>query len=375
MTGRRPIVALAISGHGFGHAVRMVEVATELLAGGADIVIRTDAAARLFPDSWTRLPSPGWQLDIGVVQSDGLELDIDATREQWTAFAAELDGRADIEAELLRSYHVDVVLGDVPPLAFAAAARAGVRSLAVGNFGWDWIYDCWPGFDAIVPAIRKRYALADGLLRLPLHSPAADAFPAFRQIDDVPLIGRPARRSRDRVRRELGLEPDAKVALISFGGFTARGFDVAALAEWTSYTFVLTPPLSLDVEHAPANVQRLLVPPADYASLVAACDVVVTKAGYGIAADCLTNRVAMLFTDRGPFREYEVLAEALPRLGRARYIAPSDLVAGNLGPHLDRLLAPGAASNDWTDQPVNGAQVVAQRAIELCNSLTTEQTR
>jgi UDP-N-acetylglucosamine:LPS N-acetylglucosamine transferase len=112
----------------------------------------------------------------------------------------------------------------------------------------------------------------------------------------------------------------------------------------------------------PANVIALNETPADYVSLLAASDVVVTKPGYGIVADCLANRVALLFTDRGPFREYDVLAALLPSLGRARYIPRGDLLAGHMGPHLDALFACGAA---WTEQPTNGADVVAERVLDL----------
>jgi hypothetical protein len=88
----------------------------------------------------------------------------------------------------------------------------------------------------------------------------------------------------------------------------------------------------------------------------------VTKPGYGIVADCLANRVAILFTDRGPFREYDVLAEALPRLGKARYIPRLELLRGCLGPHLRAVLELPAT---WTDQPMDGAQVAADRVISL----------
>ena len=91
---------------------------------------------------------------------------------------------------------------------------------------------------------------------------------------------------------------------------------------------------------------------------------VVTKPGYGIAADCLANRVAMLFTDRGPFREYDVLAECLPRLGRARYIPRRDLLGANLGPYLHALR--DASGQGWTEQPMNGGEVVADCLADLC---------
>ena len=58
-----------------------------------------------------------------------------------------------------------------------------------------------------------------------------------------------------------------------------------------------------------------------YEDLVRAADVVVTKPGYGIIAECLANDAAILYTDRGHFAEYDVLVEAMPRV-RAMPVHP-----------------------------------------------------
>jgi L-arabinokinase len=353
-------VALAVSGHGFGHAVRCAELARALLAQGARVVVRTDAPAWLFPEAVERLPSPGWPLDIGVAQHDGLELDIDETRRRWDVFAPEFAAHAEAEAHVLREQRVDVVLGDVPPLAFAAAALAGIPSVALANFGWDWIYGAWPDFDAAIATVQAGYAQANVLCRLPLHSTSPDAFPAFTTIEDVPLIARRAGRPRYEVRRDIGVGGGDRVVLLSFGGFTANGLDVRALGHNRDYTFVITPPLSRSEHDVPDNVIALGETPADYVSLLSACDVVVTKPGYGIVADCLANQVAMLYTDRGPFREYDVLAQALPTLGRARYAPRRDLLTGHLSPHLDALFA---SHTPWTNQAMDGAAIVARRLL------------
>ncbi len=355
---RRPTVVLAVSGHGFGHAVRSAEVARVLLERGARVLVRTDAPLWLFPEAVEGVPNPGWPLDVGVVQHDGLEFDIDATRERWRAFAAEFDARASVEGERLREVGADIVVGDIPPLAFAGAERAGVPSLAVGNFTWDWIYAIWPDFEDIVAHVRRGYGCAEALLRLPMHATDADAFAAFREIEDVPFVVRHAARPRDEVRRELGVAPDRRVVLVSFGGFSARGLRLERLGRWSQYTFVL---IQAEADAwLPANVLNLNDSPSDYVSLLAACDAVVTKPGYGIVADCLANRVAVLFTDRGPFREYDVLAEALTNLGHARYVPRQDVLAGELGPHLDALLESDAR---WAELPMNGATVVAERVL------------
>ncbi|MCA1646384.1 MAG: hypothetical protein LC797_13300, partial [Chloroflexi bacterium] len=128
------------------------------------------------------------------------------------------------------------------------------------------------------------------------------------------------------------------------------------------YTFVLSPPLAPAIAPVARNVVCLATAPLDYASLLGACDVVVTKPGYGVVADCVANHVAVLYTDRGPFREYDVLVQALPKLTRARYVPRTDLLAGQLGPHLDALLELPARRSE---QRVDGARYVARRVLDF----------
>src|SRR5204863_361743 len=82
-----------------------------------------------------------------------------------------------------------LVVGDIPPLAFAAAARAGVKALALGNFTWDWIYGNYPAFEAlapdVVPTMRAAYAAATRALRLPFHGGFE---PMAAVTGDIPLI-------------------------------------------------------------------------------------------------------------------------------------------------------------------------------------------
>jgi UDP:flavonoid glycosyltransferase YjiC (YdhE family) len=297
---------------------------------------------------------------VGVVQHDGLEFDIETTRQRWTDFAACFEARAEAEARILMDYKVDVLVGDIPPLAFAAAAVARVPSVALGNFTWDWIYDAWPGFEATITRIRHAYSKAEKLLRLPLHATSPEAFAAFEAVEDVPLIARRATQGRNAVRQAIGVDDDAPLVLLSFGGFTATGLKFAELGRWSRYRFLVTPPLASSAVEVPGNVRVLNESPADYVSLLAACDVVITKPGYGIVADCLANRVSVLFTDRGPFREYDVLADCLPKLGRAAHIPRSELLEGRVGPYLDALLE---SATPWTDQAMDGAEVVARHVL------------
>jgi hypothetical protein len=94
-----------ISGHGFGHASRQIEIINALgsLTPDVGIVVRTSAPRWLF-DRTIRVPitfSAG-ACDTGVVQIDSLRLDERATIAEAHEFHRHLQQRAASEARLLR---------------------------------------------------------------------------------------------------------------------------------------------------------------------------------------------------------------------------------------------------------------------------------
>ena len=73
--------------------------------------------------------------------------------------------------------------------------RAGVPSVALGNFTWDWIYGSYPAFETqapdVIPTIARAYATATRALRLPFHGGFE---PMAAVTHDIPLIARRSRR-------------------------------------------------------------------------------------------------------------------------------------------------------------------------------------
>jgi thermolysin len=216
------VVVFYISGHGFGHASRQIEVMHALRAERPDtrLVVRSATARGLFDT--TAPPDIDLQpvdADTGLVQIDSLRMDEDATVRAASRFYAGFEARADDEAAFLRRTRPDVVVGDIPPLAFAAADRAGVPAVAVSNFTWDWIYEDYPSVarDAphVIPAIRRAYATAGLTLRLPFHG----GFDAMAAVQDVPLVARRSRRDPADTRRALGVDGSRPLVLVSFGGY------------------------------------------------------------------------------------------------------------------------------------------------------------
>jgi L-arabinokinase len=341
------IIVFYISGHGFGHASRATELVAELLHQRNDtrIVIRTSVRPSLF----NRIRGPHvivepCDADSGVVQIDSLRHDIEETARCAAAFFRGFDRRVSDEADYLRQCGATMVIGDVPPLAVAAAHRAGVPSVVVANFTWDWIYAFYPEFERLAPGVIQ--TIADGYshatlaLRLPFPG-GFDSMPGV--IRDIPLIARRSGRDRAETRRLLGIEGTRLAVLASFGGY---GVDLPYERVEQSGLMVLAPEVP---------------PPAlNYEDIVAAADVVVSKPGYGIVSECVANGTPLLYTSRGRFAEYDVMVAEMPQMLRCRHITQEDLFAGRWRDEIEALLAQAEPA----ERPrVDGASVAA-RAIQ-----------
>jgi hypothetical protein len=355
-------VVFYISGHGFGHASREIEIINAIRDRLPDlpIVIRTGAKRWIF-DLTLRSPwcAPGFEAapvdlqpvdcDTGVVQVDSLRLDEAETVRRAGEFYRGFDARIDAERQVLGALGARLVVGDVPPIAFAAAHAAGIPSVAIANFTWDWIYEGYEparrGYPDLVPRVRQACAHAGLFLRLPMWGGFEMAPPAATH--DLPLVARRSSRDRLETRKALGLPCDRTLVLLSFGGHGLKGLSPDAFATFgEDYVAVLTG--HLEMSDAARRSQRGVVEFDEralydagwrYEDLVSAVDVVATKPGYGIIAECAAHGTAILYTSRGRFVEYEVLVEEMPRYVRSQFIPQDALFAGQWRQYLEQLLA------------------------------------
>jgi hypothetical protein len=367
-------VVFYTSGHGFGHASRDIEVINALARLAPDVAIqcRTSAPRWLFDlTARATIDFHSVECDTGIVQPDSLSLDAPESIRRAAAFHRDLDRKADDEARALVDSRARLVVGDVPPLAFAAASRAGIPAYALANFTWDWIYEDYPEASAapdLVPAIRAAYTLARGAWRLPM----CGGFESIPDIVDVPLIARKSARERDEVRQRFSLPADRPVVLASFGGFGVRGIPLEAVDCLSRCTLLLA---ETTVARSGGDVNRsrqrdgrvVMLNEAElyesgfrYEDLVAAVDVVMTKPGFGIIAECAANDTAIVYTSRGRFREYDVLVREMPRYVRCEFLSQEDLLAGRWARAIDRALSMPAPPPPRTD----GAEIVSRLILD-----------
>ena len=308
--------------------------------------------------------------DTGIVQASSIQHDDPATIREAAGFYSTYDERIDAEVGALAGEHVDLIAGDIPPLAFEVAARLKVPGIAIGNFTWDWIYETHRGFvealPDLIPRLRESYQKATFALELPFAG-GFDVFPARRQ---VALVARRATRTRTDTRAHFHLPATGRIALLSFGGYGLPQLDLASLDCLSDWTIVTTDRIAAPTDGLPPSIR--LIPESAfidsafrYEDLVAASDVAITKPGYGILAECISTGTAMLYTSRGQFREYDVLVNDMPRYVRSRFISQTDLLAGRWAEALGALVQqPAPAESMRTD----GAEEAARALSEWLDS-------
>jgi hypothetical protein len=354
-----------ISGHGFGHAVRVMEVLRAMWLRRPDlhVVIRSPLPRSIFDFT---LGGPfthsSCQLDVGVVQQDTLTVNIEATLLAYTRIAA---GKTELvagELAVLTALRPSLVLADIPALAFDIAERLGVPGIAMANFSWDWIYADYvrdfPAYESLIDGLAESYAKATLLLRLPFHGDLS----AFPRVRDIPLVARPASRSRLEVRELLGLPQDGRVVLLSFGGI---GLTLRNRPQTPANTsFIITEAAGRGV--APPgcrmiSTQELRSAGIRYEDLVGASDAVMTKPGYGIVAECIANATPIVYTPRGRFAEYEVLVKAIESHLPNAFLSNDDLRTGQWATALDSVFT---QPQPEAEVDVSGARTAADCLLQ-----------
>ena len=354
----KPII-FYISGHGFGHSSRMSVVINELIRREPEreIIIKTSAPEWFFREQITgKLHFHPLECDIGVIQSDSLNLDPQASLKAYADFLSDRKQVIREEVRFIRGIDPQLIVGDIPPLAFKVAEETGVPSLAVGNFCWDWIYETYveryPEYQHIISSIRDDYRKADLLLRLPFSGDMS----AFTMIRDIPLIARRSHRTPEEVRDLLGLPDDLPLIILSFGGFWLGEDYYRKLSEIKDCIWLASERVAFNLPSI-RNVSReeLRELNLSYPDLVSAANVVVTKPGYGILSECIANRTKMLYTSRGEFREYPILVEGVKKYLPSTFISNEKLKTGDFKDELFQLLS---KPDMFKQFPVNGAETV-----------------
>lgn len=343
------IALFYVSSHGYGHAVRAAQVMDALIERGFSITARTMAPAWLFPKG---VNVEAADVDAGLVQRDCLAADLPASLQAFIKRRDQAPAGVERELGAVTRIKPGIIVCDIAPLGVRVARRVGLPCVVVANFLWDWILRAYvehdPRFGELANELSDVYLTAGDILRTPLSG----GFEPYPNTTLIPLIARAAPRSRAQARALLGLPDERPLALVSMGGVGHAGFIAGLPARVKRFDLLLTD----DTSRHDGTTWTFNRAQAAHHDLLAACDVVIGKMGYGLCADLIATKRGLLYTARDDFIEFSVLEAQTLKFTGARKLPAPELFDGPLDGHLQGLLA---AAHPAATAPINGAQVAA----------------
>jgi hypothetical protein len=356
-------IAYFVTPHGFGHATRALSVMDAiqyLAAAQGRSAVRFEIFTRvprwLFEQSLSQ-PFGYHELrtDIGLVQQDALHEDIPETLHQLDAFLPFDAAWVAALAQQVRALGCEMVLCDIAPLGIAVARAAGIPSVLVENFTWDWIY---AGYVATEPRLQRHIDTLQREFRSATYHIQTEPVCAYTPSDlRAAPVSRALRTPVERVRAQLGVADGQKLVLITMGGLSgtdAHGF-VGQLAAQRGITFII--PGGSEALHSEGNVIVLPYRSNFYhPDLVNAVDALVGKTGYSTLAEAYHAGVPYGYVPREHFPESEVMEAYIQAHMRGLCITEAAFHSGAWLKHLPDLLALGCIARH---EP-NGARQVAE---------------
>ncbi|QLE56953.1 glycosyl transferase [Nostoc sp. TCL26-01] len=357
----RPILYVAITNHGFGHATRTASVAATIQKLCPEVLlIMVTTAPRWLLECYIEgdfIHRPR-AFDLGVVQSDSLNMDKAATLAKLLEIKKQQNSLIASEVNFLRQNRVHLILADIPFLAPLFAKAAGIPCWMMSNFGWDFIYRDWGGeFVAIADWISDCYSKCDRLFRLPFHEP----LPAFSHITDVGLTGGSPRFSDEDIRAVWGITaPKEKTVLLTFGGLGLQQIPYDNLRRYPDWQFIV-------FDQSAPNLPNLIkisdrqYRPVDFMPI---CGRVVSKPGYGTFAEATRLDIPLVTIPRDDFAETPFLLGGLANYNFHQILTPEEFFHGNW----DFLLQPLQPPRQSQPLAKDGNQAIAQAMINYLQS-------
>lgn len=321
-------IAYFVTSHGFGHATRAAAVMDAIAAIDASIQfeIFTTVPSWLFEDSLcVPFTYHALQTDFGIIQTSAFQIDVGATLQHLNRFYPFKQRQVMEISRQIKQLNCGLIVCDIAPLGILVAAAAGIPSVLVENFTWDWIYQEYVSVEerllSHIHYLQTIFAGADFHIQT---EPVCDG----RSADLITApVARRIRTDRQPIRRRFGLTAADKMVLITTGGIPSKYAFFKRLATVPEITFVI-PGIGRELQN---RTNLVLLPDRSdfyHPDLVNAADAVIGKLGYSTLAEVYHAGVPFGYVPRPNFRESGPMVEFIQREMGAMMIKEAGFLEG-----------------------------------------------
>ncbi|MFB3165500.1 glycosyltransferase family protein [Neobacillus sp. 179-J 1A1 HS] len=292
-------IAIYISDYGYGHASRSIAVIRQLLKEPEVKIIVCHSFALTFIKASLISKHVSYRnikTDIGYfLENESIHPDKVQLLKEYNHFVSDWEKHIDQEKEFLRLNSVDLVVSDISPLPFEPAEILGIPSVGISNFTWFTAYQGLIG-DSELFTFKKAYQKMTYYYSLAGSQEHWDC-----KTNDYGFYSRDIDLQEVNRIRDL-VNPDGKQQVVFLGlGMKIEVGTLEQLPIWDSPNCVFLVSSNVHVDRA--NVFQI---PNDYLesqNYIAASDLVISKAGWGIIGEALCANVPLLILNRPSLKE------------------------------------------------------------------------
>lgn len=333
-------IVFDISSHGFGHFAQSASVINALHKFNPDFrfTLRTAIA---FDVLRSRIVAPFdlivHQSDAGMQMTSTFDIDMEESYRYYATLHRHFDSVVEAEAQALSILKPDLLVSNISYVSIAAAKKLDVPAVAFCSLNWA---DIFKGVindentDGIYHQIIDCYNQADVFI-CPEPSMRMPALKNIQQAAPVVYMGANRREVLDQI---FPRAKHTRLILVSPGGIPTQ----INFSEWPRYddiSFIITQ--TVDVERDDMMVLSQMK--MSYIDVLASCDAVLTKPGYGTVSEAMCHRIPVLYACRDNWPEEPGLVRWLQQFGKTQEVAREVLFNGEIKESLDELLA-----KEWT---------------------------
>jgi len=356
-----PRIAYFISPHGFGHAARASGIMAALQENHPSIhfEIFTKVPRWFFEES---LDGPfvhhSLLTDVGMVQVTPLHEDLSRTLQSLDEFLPFNRSRIINLGKKVQKKRCELILCDIAPMGIVVGKEAGIPSVLIENFTWDWIYE---GYTSREPRINEHIGYLREVFEGADYHVQAEPICNHSHVDLVALpVSRKCRTPGREIRQRLEVPEGCKLVMITMGGTPQHFTDLGYLSKHPDVFFIIR------VGKQPVHLREnlLLLPYRSdffHPDLINACDAVIGKVGYSTMAEVYRAGVPYGYITRPEFRESEVLVAYIEKHMRGLAMSEGQFQEGTW---VDQLLDLLSLPRLRRKEP-NGADQIAQFVSSL----------
>jgi hypothetical protein len=291
--------------------------------------------------------------DVGLVQTSPFTEDLDATVQKLKTSRLNSGSQIEQAKRILLQTGCRLVLCDISHIGIQAAQAAGIASVLIENFTWDFIYR---GYDSLAPSLGESAAWIQPIYKgAATHIQTAPVCEVTADAIQVQPVARAPKNSRPATRARLGISEEAKVCLITTGGIEQKFSLWDYLKKHSGMVFVI--PCAADRLIRDGNLVLLPHRSSFYhPDLVQASDRVIGKLGYSTVAEVFHANLPYAYIPRKHFPETPSMSDFARLEMAAVELSYDDFLTGNWGDVPEALFSLSKPDRSQ----VNGAAQIAE---------------